>query len=283
MESPGKRLKEVRLKKGLSLEEAHKKTKINLNILKAIEEDNLANLSPVYLKGFLKIYCNFLGVDPKDYMPGYRQAPQQAAPPPQRNFAAQTAKGQPARVGYSAQVPKPAPFKEKPGSSLRAASSKLASLSPEWKRRILYAVIAVIALIFLSIVVNMIKSAVARKRAQPRQARVVVPVAPKAQPPKPQSQASSAVTPEPAGIRLGIHAKDDCWVQLKIDGKAVFQSILKKGRFEVWQAKNRIDLSLGNVGNVELELNGKMLLPLGRRGQSLKNIVITKEGLKVER
>jgi len=53
MESPGTRLKRLRLEKGISLEEVHKKTKVHLNILKAIEEDNLINFSPVYLKGFL--------------------------------------------------------------------------------------------------------------------------------------------------------------------------------------------------------------------------------------
>ena len=57
MESPGARLKKIRLEKGISLEEVHKKTRIHLDLLKAIEEDSLINLSPVYTKGFLKIYC----------------------------------------------------------------------------------------------------------------------------------------------------------------------------------------------------------------------------------
>src|SRR3989338_7892361 len=73
MESAGAKLKSARLQKGLSLEEAHKKTKIHLNILKAIEEDSLINFSPVYIKGFLKIYCKFLGVDPRDCMPDYKE------------------------------------------------------------------------------------------------------------------------------------------------------------------------------------------------------------------
>jgi cytoskeleton protein RodZ len=104
-----------------------------------------------------------------------------------------------------------------------------------------------------------------------------------------QKASVSAAQPEPVkkeasvGIRLGLHAKDDCWVQLKLDGKTMFQNILKKGRFEVWQAKERIDLFLGNVGNVELELNGKIIPSLGRRGQALKNIVITKDGLRIDR
>src|SRR3989338_4514467 len=73
MESAGEKLKKLRLEKGLSLEEAHKKTKIHLNILKAIEGDTITNLNPIYLKGFLKIYCNFLGVNPNEYISGYRE------------------------------------------------------------------------------------------------------------------------------------------------------------------------------------------------------------------
>ncbi len=73
MESAGARLKKLRLQKGLSLEEVHKQTKIHLDILKAIEEDSLVNFSPVYIKGFLKIYCKFLGVDPRDCVSDYKE------------------------------------------------------------------------------------------------------------------------------------------------------------------------------------------------------------------
>ncbi|OGX43781.1 MAG: hypothetical protein A3G38_04260 [Omnitrophica WOR_2 bacterium RIFCSPLOWO2_12_FULL_51_8] len=79
MESIGARLKKIRLEKGLSLEEAQKKTKIHLNILQAIEGDSITGLNPVYLKGFLKIYCKFLGLEPGDYLPEARARPQPPA------------------------------------------------------------------------------------------------------------------------------------------------------------------------------------------------------------
>ena len=73
MESPGAKLKKIRLERGISLEEVQKKTKIHLNILKAIEGDSLTNLSPVYLKGFLKIYCKSLGLSPQEYLVDYKE------------------------------------------------------------------------------------------------------------------------------------------------------------------------------------------------------------------
>jgi hypothetical protein len=82
-------------------------------------------------------------------------------------------------------------------------------------------------------------------------------------------------------IRLGIRTKADCWVSLKVDGRLVNQGILKKGRFESWQAEDKIELSLGNAGVVDLEVNGKLISNLGRKGRPLKNILITKEGLVI--
>ena len=69
-------------------------------------------------------------------------------------------------------------------------------------------------------------------------------------------------------------------MQLKADNRVVFQNILKKGRFESWEAKDRMELSLGSAGGIQLELNGKLIPPLGKKGEVRKNIVITRqEGL----
>ena len=85
-----------------------------------------------------------------------------------------------------------------------------------------------------------------------------------------------------SGIRLAILAKEaDCWIKLKSDGKVVFQNTLKKGRSESWQAKERIEISLGNARAVELQINEKIISNLGRKGKAVKNIVITKEGLTI--
>ena len=68
---------------------------------------------------------------------------------------------------------------------------------------------------------------------------------------------------------------------MKIDGQTIFRNVLKKGHFEYWEAKKEIEFSLGNAGGVDVEVNGKLFSPLGRRGQVIKNIKITKEGLAV--
>jgi cytoskeleton protein RodZ len=283
-DSAGERLRKIRLEKGLSLEEVHKKTKIHLNILKAIEEDNLVNLSPIYIKGFLKIYCQFLGVEPKDYIKDYKE--------PQAGIAV-------------ARQEKPVSV-----SNRQMIVPKLARLiGVIFNRKTLLGIVIILAVVIAAFGVKKAVTSFSAHRAralqskqaasraaatQPKKRAPAKAVAPKvqqpvvSQPPRAVVKQYQAVA-EPAqkelasGIRLGIHAKDDCWVQVKIDGKAAFQSVLKKGRFEVWQAKDKIELSLGNVANVDLEINGKLITELGRKGQPLRNILITKEGLKIER
>lgn len=57
----GQRLKEERLRQGLSLEEIEEETKIRKYYLQALEEENFQVLPPqVYATGFVKDMPNFL-------------------------------------------------------------------------------------------------------------------------------------------------------------------------------------------------------------------------------
>jgi cytoskeletal protein RodZ len=259
MESAGARLKKIRLQKGLSLEEVNKNTKIHLNILKAIEEDSLNNLRPVYIKGFMKIYCQFLGVSPKDYLQDYRET--------------QPMPGAVSDAKEKAVFIKPSSLKEW-----------------DFMIRITRVLVVVLIFIFLSFSLFKLGKFVSSGRSSSaKKDKVSVPASAKAvsAKTKPPPVSTTEIAPKRetiAGIRLVIQAKENCWVRLTADGRVIFQNILRKGRSETWQAKDKIELSLGNAGVVVLEVNGKVMPSLGRKGQTIKNIVITaKEGLKVLR
>lgn len=67
-------LKEARLAKGIALEEVEKQTKIRLKFLEAIERDEYTILpSPIYAKGFVKNYSQFLGLDVHMVMAFFRR------------------------------------------------------------------------------------------------------------------------------------------------------------------------------------------------------------------
>ena len=60
----GQKLEEARKRKGVSLREVSESTKIRGDYLSAIESGNLdINLPEVYLRGFVRLYAKFLGLD----------------------------------------------------------------------------------------------------------------------------------------------------------------------------------------------------------------------------
>jgi cytoskeleton protein RodZ len=274
METAGTRLKKLRQEKGLSLEEAQKKTRIHLDILKSIEEDSLVNLNPVYIKGFVKIYCSFLKVPPEEYLCGYQE--------------------------NGMVIPASPPEKKEDKFSWVGRRPKKTFLNP---RIVVMAVSAVVLLLLILGGVALVKFISKPRPKNPRQ-QLVLPkptkkvdkkntLKPKTALPVPATKAKSeAVSSASSGVsapalnlepevRISLNALDDCWVQARLDGKTIFQNILKKGRFESWSAKDKVELSLGSAGSVRLEVNGKLIPSLGRKGQVLKNILITKDGLKV--
>jgi cytoskeletal protein RodZ len=273
MEPAGTRLKKIRKELGISLEEVQKRTKIHLNILKAIEGESLTNLSPVYLKGFLKIYCKFLGVDPGDYIDDYKESSYKVSEKAASKI-------------IQAKQDKPLP---------KATSIKLPSFRLS-KKVIKIFIFIIIVIILWIILFNLGKTIYSKRKSYPKrriQSAILAKqkgnknvlktekVKPVVLMPKPEIPQTIPQKEAVSGIRLGIRAHENCWISLKADGKLVFQRVLEKGRFQSWQAKNKMELSLANAQAVELEVNGQVFSNLGRKKQALKNILITKEGLKI--
>ncbi len=65
----GKYLKSIREEKGISYEDVYEKTRIQISILKDIEEGK-SLLAPVFLRGFVKNYAKFLEADIKEHLDG---------------------------------------------------------------------------------------------------------------------------------------------------------------------------------------------------------------------
>ena len=254
MESAGARLKKLRLEKGISLDEVHKKTKVHLSILRAIEDDSLMNFSPVYIRGFLKIYCKFLGVNPKEFILDYKE-------PEGSLYYEPVTEKKPANF-----------FKHIP---LRLDYLKVINIKVVKK-----ALAVIIIFMLFSFGLFKLGKFIAARRSIILKRTIASSTVNAAK--KPEAARIEKIIPASV-ITLGIYTKEDCWIYLKTDGKVVFQGILNKGRRESWKARDKIELSLGNAGAVELEVNGQAFKNIGRRGQARKNIVITKEGLNFGR
>lgn len=251
-------LKEARANKHIGLEEASKHTRIHINILKAIENDDVVSLGAVYVKSFLRLYADYLGVDKEDILRRFRQTT-----------------GQPEAGDIRKAIsPERYPTRKPRADSLFSKN---------------YKIFIVVVLVFIAIAL-IVKFAM-RHSARPRATQIVTKKAEaeKVSVPAPVKKAIPVKLPisnPPAEkiqnkIILVIRAKEKCWLQVKVDGKVVFQSVLAKGSSESWQAYEKIELQLGNAGAVQFELNGRLLQKIGRPGQTLRHVVVTRAGLSI--
>lgn len=260
-ETAGSRLKKIRQEKGLSLEEVQKKTRIHLNILRAIEGDSISDLSPIYLKGFIKIYCASLNLDPKEYT---------------------GSSSQPSKPVLNATVGRPIGERaEKKASFVKDTSIKLGAGKPPFNYTKII-IIGVLALAGIFLAVNLIKFVSGKRKIPIQKVKVMMPAS------LSKKTASGGLQAKQQkglvqGVTVGIYARQRSWVDAKVDGKTVLHGMLERGRNQTLHAKEKIELSLGDAGAIELQVNDERFPSLGRRGKSLKNILITKDGLKTSR
>lgn len=72
MSSIGETLRQARHDRKVSLEDAARATKIKLNLLEHLEADEFGALAgPMYTKGFLKLYAEYLGLDSNAIVSAY--------------------------------------------------------------------------------------------------------------------------------------------------------------------------------------------------------------------
>jgi len=282
--SLGQLLKETRESKGYSLRTIHEATKIPLDVLKAIEEGySVRTLSPFYLKGFLKMYAEYLGIDPARVSDRPAAVLQKAA--------------QPSKPKITQITPKEYSIPDDEFDFNRIFSKD--------QQRLAVKIIAGIFLLFL--VIRMIGCLIPGKKDKTavESVKTEVPVSPKeiaqkkliAQPAtSSQAKASGSALPESSAaksqentkaanekVRLTIKALKGGWLQVKVDGAVVLESTIKAGVVETWEAEQEVVISGRTIHSLEFELNGEVIGTLGREDRNARRVVITKKGLSVKR
>ncbi|MGB6951982.1 MAG: helix-turn-helix domain-containing protein, partial [Candidatus Cybelea sp.] len=81
-ENLGERFRAAREARGLLLSDAGEQVRIRSVYLAAIEEENWKAIgAPVYVRGFLRTYARFLGLDPEEAVAAFnRTQPEPPAP-----------------------------------------------------------------------------------------------------------------------------------------------------------------------------------------------------------
>jgi cytoskeleton protein RodZ len=250
MSTLGIRLRELREAKGVSLDDIARSTRVGRRHLEALETDSWAELpAPVFVKGFIRAYCDFLDASPDEALGVYREATGESAKP------------------------------ERVQSILRSGPSRRAG--PLVISLVLFIALGA-SLFALRLGLKSSPPSAPATSASARGDTASVPSSasiPAATAPVIQTQPVpvSAADAKPAAQRLVIHAVEPTWIRVQVDDGQVSEELLPAGAGREWTAARRFVLTVGNAGGLEIDLNGRRMPALGARGAVIQKLVLPPE------
>jgi len=283
MASVGAHLRELRTRRGVSLEEIARTTRVAPRYLESLEADAYDELpAPVFIRGFIRAYCQALGESPDEALACYDT-----------------------REGHEPPPPRPAPLPRAAAGEPRSRGTIVVSL--------ILLVVLGMALFTVALVLQ------PREEGQPSAPElgpappppapasepaippppVAVPstpppgpvpasAVPRAAPPSPAaSTPPPAVTPAApaptlaalagefsAPYRLIARVSDPTWIRVRTEDGRTSEETIPAGEVREWVSNRPLVVTIGNAGGVALELNGRALPPLGARGVVIPRLVL---------
>ena len=275
--SPGAILKRCREYHGISLDEAAEATKVGLNYLKALEEDQTKEFASLaYLKGFLRIYASYLGLNPDDIMRLYEKM---SAPVGQHGSgqSVDEGKGDAFRRRFSWQK------LALPVGLLLLLIITAAIISRPTKSSLQQIVPSPVAVVPATPAVMPPRSSAGQVPAAPEPVPVFTPadtVKLKQVPAKPErNSAQKQPFVNPGGFVVRMKVTQSGTLVVTIDGATDQNYDLAVGDIIEWKAEKNITLDISNAGGVETELNGKPLSSFGPVGKPAY-VVLDADGIK---
>ncbi len=230
---------------GYSLEEVVEKTKLYPSAIKALEEGSLEKISPIYRRGFIKIYASFLGIDASEVLKDIALFEEEAKALP---------KG--------------------PGLKKSLPLISLPRVSPKFKKVFFLSLLSLVLLFILAKGVSLIFKKISSKPL----------VQKKEEKPAPVQKPLVVTKPLKKGqVSLGISAKRDCFLRVRVDGKLLFEGVFRKGQSKVWQGTKEIELKAGDASAIYIEVNGKALPAISAGPRPIKSLKVDPSGINIEK
>ncbi len=307
IEPVGQYLRRKREEKRISVEEVTLQTRIQAVFINAIEEGRFDKIqSLVSLKGFVRSYARFLKVDDVEtlkrlsvFLSGTSSMLSAALPSLKE---AKLAEDNPAQTSLfpleSASQNQPV-VKPHPGLTSEAMSNDIIldmgtvgertrKTSPyaQWIGASVACLVVVFLLKFYAPFWNK-KSAVlvpdpTRTPVVSNTHSEVVTIIPTV-PAVSLETGEEAISIEPTDVIatlkpfiLSLEAREPTWVKVLVDGKGAKDILLQTGQRVVWQADKSFLLTMGNGGGAEVFLDGKELGFLGKRGEVIRDRLLTR-------
>ena len=239
MPALGERFRAAREARGLSLSDVAEQIRIRSVYLSAIEDENWAAIgAPVYVRGFLRTYARFLGLEPEEMV---------------------------AEFNAQAPAPSPAPLPH----PLPSSAEYLGTERPARNLSPLIWVASLVAVVLVAFVFY--------NELQLHQRRAPAPVAEAPSPlasvalsggAMAAQTAAPTLSPNPAldgphSIQLTLSSPS--WVRVTVDGNVSMEGTFPAGTVKRFHGKSAV-LRIGNAGGVKVSVDGKNLGTLGSAG-----------------
>ena len=264
-ETVGGQLQAARQRRRISTQKASDDTRIRSSFLQKMEEDDFDFLAPAYVRGFLRSYATYLGLDAVPLLTEFDEQHGVDRVPTQELLDLD-------RQKKGSKSPKPP---KSPGLKSMGASAGSMTRSARISNWTVAAIIALIAIIALSVVgiLNPNKNETSSNTASGNRGKSRVATAPTpsetatASPSGSPTQTPSGQTLAQTGLKVTVDATNGaCWTLVVADGQPAGQLTLAAGQSRTFSADHKMYIRLGNAGAVQVTVNGQTLGPIGSQG-----------------
>jgi cytoskeleton protein RodZ len=315
MPAVGAYLRALRERQGVSIDEIARSTRVLHHYLEALESDDLASLpAPVFAKGFIRAYCQVLGVPADEAITLYEQG---AAHIERRTGHVRER----VTVAPAPLPPAPPPPSLLPPPAL-AQQAQAAAIERRDSRSRGAVLISFVLLVVMGAALYAVTLALQSGRdevdgatatqvaatpaVEPVQALTPEPATTEpaqapvaAQPPKQQPQPAPPavaptvsavavapptppVTPAPAAAsgpiassyRLVARTTETTWIRVRTEDGRTTEETIPPNEVREWVSNGPFVLTIGNAGGVSLELNGRPVPRLGASGAVISRVVL---------
>ena len=250
VKSVGTILREARLAKGLTLADVEKATNIREQLLVYLETEEFEKTpGEFFVKGAIRTYGNFLELNGPELVDLYKAS--QAG----KQLHEVEAHG----IREAKNVTMKLQLKDK--RDIGSGNGKL-EINLPWKQIAMgVAGLAVMGVLYFAVpaVINWVSTV-----------SVNVPKVSPAPHKISDNQEKAQSKPVPDKLVMELQASGKCWLEVSADGEKIAETMLYEGDKKTYEAKDKLIAKFGNIGAVQVKLNGELQNIVGEQGVAVK-------------